>query len=240
VKKKDDYDTIVYAVQNEPKTSCSKHRNPKKNNDGTWFWCSIKGDCFNQVQIYNEWCHKYIVTEWPPELLKHVKRAKGVWKVVGWKEVRKMADETKTLTPGSIATTSFADKAKEYEDTSKGIGESEAEVAKAEFALKEWLNENNFGKLVESGKLTDLWDKLVILKPEEEDEVKTAALRKGYGEHVKTLVNSKIGLEHKRTQLKDIKDYIVFLKEIAQLAPRPEKQQQKGGGQQQKGGQQEN
>ncbi len=147
-----------------------------------------------------------------------------------------MADENKTLTPMSIGTTSFADKAKEYETISTSISDGEESVANAEFTLKNWLNEKNFGKCADGGQLTDLWDKLVITKPPVEpevDEEKTAALRTEYAEHLKTLVTAKTSLQKKRNKLQDVKNYISFLKEIATIVPRGGDKQQKGGGQNQ-------
>lgn len=148
-----------------------------------------------------------------------------------------MADNQKAqgnaaeLTPQSIPTTSFAQKAKEYEAVSLSIADSEEKVARTEFALKAWLNENGFYAKALSGNLTDLWDDIKVMKPAEVDEKKTAELRKKYSELVKAHVNEKIGLQKKRTTLGDIKNYIVFLKEITGLT-------QRGGGKEQKGGQQ--
>lgn len=149
-----------------------------------------------------------------------------------------MADETKTLTPQSIPTTSFADKVGEYESISKEINEGEAAVAKAEFKMKVFLNEEGFGNLAEGGNFTDLWAKLEIMKPAEVDEEKTKSLRVKYAEHLKDVVNTKIELQSKRNSLTDVKNYITFLKEIVGLAPKQGgKDQQKGG--QQQGGRQE-
>lgn len=139
------------------------------------------------------------------------------------------------LTPASISTTSFKDKTDEYQKISASISDTEAEVAKAEFALKEFLSVNGFSNLVESGKITDVRDKLKVIKPEEIDEQRTAELQKGYSEKLTLLVNAKIDLEKLRSKLGDVKNYIVFLKEIAQLAPKPEGK--KGGSPQ---GQQQN
>ena len=135
-----------------------------------------------------------------------------------------------SLTPQGISTASFATKAKEYETLSESISTKEGEVALAEFELKEFLGLNGFDELAEGEKLTNLRTKIKVFKPEEVDQAKTDTLRAEYSAKVTKLVANKIALERVRSQLGDVKSYISFLKEIANIAvksTKPGQQDQK-------------
>lgn len=128
------------------------------------------------------------------------------------------------ITPQNIPTMSLTDKTEEYKNLAEGISDQEAVVAKNEFELKRFLTENGFENLViGGGKLTDLRDSIKVLKPEEVDQEKTDQLRKDYLDKVKTYVDSKIDLEKQRSKLTDVKNYIVFLREILQLSGQKQK-----------------
>lgn len=73
------------------------------------------------------------------------------------------------------------------------------------------------------------------IKPEEEqDEAKTKAFRNAYHQLVLKLTQAQIDLKQAEQNLKNIKDYIAFCKEIGTLAGQPQKGGDQKGQQQQK------
>lgn len=70
------------------------------------------------------------------------------------------------LTPSGIATTSFADKAKDYSDTLEKKTKAESEIEGNELAIKQLLNANDVKIGYSESDLLGLEEKLKVFKPE--------------------------------------------------------------------------